>query len=489
MFLDAFFPGRIGEPHPNPNLNTNMTPRFYGTPSATAVPAIKSREDFVRALRGNDQDALHGITGTKAAQAFGFFENPNGIESHRFDGFASYLAACTKKVWCASRAVDIVANVVLSTDMQVEHREVEKRKKKKPVRLDPDLARLLANPNKHDTISQLLYLWVAHMKFTGNAFWFLDNINGLGQPEAIYALNPKHVRIVPSKTDRISHYVYRVGGAEIRIEVNEMIHFKKPHPDHELWGLGEVEQGENLYNEFINRSLYNTKLIANGASPSSIMVKEDYQGDQDEWDKMRAKFDERYGGVKNTGKVGWVNGKWSLLQLGIDSQKMQEMEKGKVNKEDIFLNHGVPLSVAGIGAAANYATAKQDDINFRKNTVLPLVNLFCDSINHTENGLICRFHSDLKLSFSLSGLIDVEQVTKDYGPLVDKGAMTLNEFREKAGLPRIENPLLDAFYINTTRMPLEMAGLADVPAVPGEPKPGSGAGGSGDGGGGGSQNV
>jgi HK97 family phage portal protein len=463
-----------------------MTPRFFGTPSATAVPTIKSREDFVRALRGNDQDALHGIAGAKAAQAFGFFENPNGIEAHRFDGFASYLAACTKRVWCATRAMDIVANVVLSTDMQVVHRDAEKRKKKKPVRINPDLSRLLAYPNKHDTISQLLYLWVAHMKFTGNAYWFLDNINGYGQPEAIYALNPKHVRIVPSKTDRISHYVYRVGGAEIRIELNEMIHFKRPHPDNELFGLGEVEQGEDLYNEFINRSLYNTKLIANGASPSSIMVKEDFNGDQDEWDKMRAKFDERYSGVKNTGKVGWVNGKWSLLQLGIDSQKMQEMEKAKVNVEHIFLNHGVPLSVAGFGAA-NYATSRQDRINMRSDTVLPMLNLFCDSINHSENGLIARFHKDLKLDFSLAGLVDIEQVTKDYGPLVDKGAMTLNEFREKAGLPRVENPLLDAFYVNANRMPLEMAGLADVPAETGEPKPA--AGGSGDGGGGGSQNV
>lgn len=463
-----------------------MTPRFFGTPSAKAAQAIRTREDFVQALRVNDQAALHGVPQTKASQPFGFFENPNGIQAHKFEGFASYLAACTKKVWCSTHAVSLIANVVLSTDMQVVHRDAEKRKKKKPVRLDPDLARLLAYPNKHDTISQLLFLWVFHMKLTGNAFWFLDEMNGLGQPNAIYALNPKYVRIVPSKKDRISHYVYSVGGAEIRIEVEEMIHFKRPHPDNDLFGLGEVEQGESLYNEFINRSLYNTKLLENGGSPSSIMVKEDFQGDQEEWDKMRAKFDERYSGVKNTGKVGWVNGKWSLLELGLDAQKMQELEKAKVNKEDIYINHGVPLSVAGYGAA-NYATSRQDTINFRKFTVLSLVNLLCDSINHADNGLIARWHKDLKLDFALDGLIDVEQVTKDYGPLVDKGAMTLNEFREKAGLPRVDNPLLDAFYVNANRMPLEMAGLADVPPDPTATDPG--AGGSGDRGGSGSEKV
>ena len=454
-----------------------MTPRFFGTPSAKAAAAIRGRDDFLVALRANDQASVHGMD-KKAPQSFGFFDTPGGMPTHNFDGFASYLAACSKKVWCAAKAVDIVANVVLSTDMSLAHRDTEKRKKKRPVKADPELLRLLANPNPHDTISEMLYLLVAHLKFTGNGFWFKDRMNAYGQPEAIYWLNPKNVLIVGHRTERISHYLYRVNGTEVRFEPEEIIHFKRPHPDNPLWGLGEVEQGEGLYNEFINRSLYNTKLIANGASPSSILVKEDFSGDQEEWDKMRAKFEDRYGGVKNTGKTAWVNGKWQLLQLGLDARKMQEMEKAKENKEDIFLNHGVPLSVAGY-PSANYATARQDDINFRKNTVLPIINLIVDALN-SPRGFITAFNPELKLDFSLAGLIDVEQVAKDYGPLVDRASMTPNELREKAGLPRSDNPLLDQFYIGSNRMPLEMAGLADVPPITAEPKPG--AGGSGDGG-------
>lgn len=474
MFLDAAPAAPLVKLHPNPNTTPNMTPRFYGTPTAKAATVIRGREEFLAALRENDQSKLLGVKApdTKAAQSFGFFENPMGLPVHKFEGFASYLQAATGKVWCTARAIDIVANVVLSTDMQVVHRDPEKKKKKKAVRVAPELSALLANPNPHDTISEVLYLWVAHMKATGNAFWFLDNQNAYGQPEAIYPLNPKFVRIVASKTDRVSHYIYSVNGSEVRIETSEMIHFKRPHADSSLFGLGEIEQGESIYNEFINRGLYNTRFIANGASPSSILVNESFEGDQEEWDKLRAKFEERYGGVRNTGKTAWVNGKWSLLQLGLDAQKMQEMEKAKVNKEDIFLNHGVPLSVAGFSNAANYATAKQDDISFRKLTVLPLLNLFCDAMN-SPRGLIARYHTDLKLDFSLTGLVDVEQVMKDHTPLVDRGGMTLNELREKAGLPRVENPLLDQFYILSTLVPLEMSGLADIPplapATPGAP--------------------
>ena len=159
------------------------------------------------------------------------------------------------------------------------------------------------------------------------------------------------------------------------------------------------------------------------------------------------------------------------LQLGLDAQKMQEMEKAKVNVEHIFLNHGVPLSVAGFGAS-NFATAQNDRINFRSDTVLPLINFFIDGIN-SPRGLIPAFHADLKLDFSLDGLIDVEQVGKAYQWLVDSGGMSPNDAREMAGLPRIDNPMLDQYFIKSDRMPIEMAGLADVPplAPPAKPKP------------------
>ena len=54
----------------------------------------------------------------------------------------------------------------------------------------------------------------------------------------------------------------------------------------------------------------------------------------------------------------------------------------------------------------------------------------------------------------------MEQTVKDYKPLVEIGAMTLNELREKSGLIRSDNPLLDEYYINDRYIPLPMAGMA-----------------------------
>jgi len=442
-----------------------MTPRIYGTPTAKAAAVIKSRSDLTLALRSNDQKRLSGINadedGIDLFSGGGFADVVPGIRTHQFSGYSSFLDAGTKRVWAAARAVDITANVVISTDMKLAHRDAEAKKKKKAIKADPELVRLLANPNPHDTISEMLYLLVAHLEFTGSGFWFKDEMNGLGQPNNIYWLNPRCMQITPDRNAKVAKYTYSVNGTEINFTPDEIIHFKRPHANNPLWGLGSIEQGESLYEDFINRSLYKTRFMANGAVPSGILVREEWDGSDEDWQKTKAAFQQNYGGVKNAGKIAWMNGKWSLLQMGITAAEMQEMEKEKVNIEHIFLNHGVPLSVAGFGSA-NFATARVEEMNHRKHKCLPMVNLITDKLN-SPHGLIPAFHENLKLDFPLTGLIDVEQVMKDYGPLFDRGGLTGNQLRELGGLARENNPMLDQYMIKKDYIPLEMAGLAEVP--------------------------
>jgi len=269
----------------------------------------------------------------------------------------------------------------------------------------------------------------------------------------------------------VAKYIYRVNGAEIDFTPDEIIHFRRPHANDPLWGLGEIESGESLYDDHINRSLYNSRFMANGAMPSGVLVNENYDGSAEEWEKMKSSFADKYTGVRNSGKVAWMNGKWTLLQMGITAQAMQELEKSNTNIEHIFLNHGVPLSVAGF-TSRNFATARQEDINFRKYTVLSKLNLFADAMN-SSRGFIQAFNPELKLDFSLAGLIDVEQVAKDYAPLFDRAGISPNDFRELCGLQRANDPMLDQHFCLNTYVPIEIAGVAmEDPALT-SPKPGA----------------
>ncbi len=375
---------------------------------------------------------------------------------HRFADFESYLLAGSKKIWATWKACDIIAQKTSTTPFKTVRTRTTDA-------VDvPGLARLLEWPNKTQTFAELLYLTVIHLRLTGNAYWFKSEATIKGdRPIDLYALNPKRISIVPNSNLGIKGYIHTMGGATMPLYWEEVIHFKRPHPNNDYYGIGDLEAGESLFDESINRSTWSEGFWKNGASPSGVLIGEDQSQitDEEEFDKLKRKWQAQYGGSKNSGKTAWLLGKWSYQQLGLTAQEMQNIEASRMNVENIFTMHGVPLSVAGVRDSANYATAKIDNIRFKEYTVLPMVRLLQDSIN---TDLVAGFAKNVEFQFNLTGLVNVEQAMLDYGPLFDRGGMTINELRDAAGLPVDEdNPLWNQAFINAGLVPLDLSGILD----------------------------
>jgi HK97 family phage portal protein len=384
------------------------------------------------------------------------------IEINKFADFHSYLGAVSKNCWAAFRACNLIGNVVITTDFQVID------DKNEPVvltgnNLAPNAATLrdiMKKPNAFDTWEEMLYLTVFHLEATGNCYWLMDEINLNGRPSELWVLNPAFVSIEPDPETKIKCYVYKINNKHIKFLPSRIIHFKKPNPNSSLMGLGNIEAGESLYNRHINSNILKEEFISNGATPSGVLIKETAVGNEVEWKKFKKKFSEEYTGKKNIGKVAFLNGKWKWLKMGMDSSEMQEVEGDRENINQIFANHGIPLSIAMIDKATNYATAKQDDVNFRSMTCLPIIELIVRRLNHSFMPL---FDARWKMDYSLSGLVNIEQLTAEYAPLVSAGALTPNQLREQLGLGRVEdNPAMDVYYFGANMVPVEMAGLANV---------------------------
>ena len=387
-----------------------------------------------------------------------FTELPDGVPLSKLGDYQSYLKAATKKVWASWKACDIVAQTVQGTDMNVRNRRDE------IVENPPaDLARILQYPNQWITAGEMYYLLVMHLKILGNAFIYKSetDLNG-NRPKELYIINPKRMKIVPGTTTKIKGYVYSVNGNEVPFEPNEIMHFKRPHPDNEYWGLGDIEAGEEVFNSIINRDSWEGSFWKNGASPAGILRYEELISDQDQFDRIKAKWRKEYEGRENAGKTAIVSGKWQYNQVGLSAVEMQNLEQRKYSVQEIFMQHGVPLSVAGLENSANYATAKVQDTQFRRYTVLPMVDIIQDTFN-TD---FASGWGDFKMVWEVGGLIPSGDVINDFIPLFDRGGMTINELRSKAGLaPDPDNPLWEQSFINAGLLPLELAGIADQSAT------------------------
>jgi HK97 family phage portal protein len=378
-----------------------------------------------------------------------------GIPIHQFRNYESYLQAVSKKVWAAWKACDICANSVSNTPFVVKRAGGTD-----PVKV-PELEQLFSAPNPFQTWRELEYLSVMHIKATGNGFWYKAEANLQGdRPRQIFPLNPRRIKIVPDeRTGDPRGYIYQgTNGLQIPFDLEEVIHFRRPHPNNDYYGLGDIEPGEAIYNDHINRNTWGEGFWKNGASPSGILICEDNITDEKEWEQIKLKWKKDYQGMDNTGKQAWLSGKWRHEQLGLNAAEMQNIEQAKWNVEQIFLMMGVPLSVAGIRDAANYATADIDNQRFKEYTILPIVLLLQDTIN---TDLIHGWDPRLTLTFNVTGLINVGKVVQELGPAFDRGWITINEARERMGLDRDDdNPIWNQHFINAGLVPIELAGVS-----------------------------
>jgi HK97 family phage portal protein len=387
-----------------------------------------------------------------------FIEMRIGVPVNRFSDFSTYMACGYKKVWATFRACKIIASTMMTAEFKIV----------KNVKTADDVTEkfggFLRKPNPYDSWEELLEMWSFHMELVGNAYWLKDEMDAYGRPKAIYPLLPQFMQVVPDERTRVNRYIYRVNGKELEFSPDELIHFRFTNPNNIIMGMGSIEPSEALYNEYINKTTLGEKFLENGAQMSGILSRETEIIDEDQWRALKKKFTLEYAGTRNAGKVAFLNGKWSYQKLGMTMQEMQSLEKEKWNIEQIFLNHGVPLSVAGVDGAANYATSRQDEINFRKYKVVPMLDLLVGKLN--ADGFFHDKRKDVRLTYEMSGLVDVKQIVDEYGPLVDKGAMTLNELRVMCNLPIVENEFLNKHYINTGRIPIEMSEVSSNQQIP-----------------------
>lgn len=376
-----------------------------------------------------------------------------GLELSQFANYESYLKAGSKRIWATWKACDIVGKVLMDTPIKLTRKGGDGT----AITNAPGLSGLLAAPNPLWTFAEMVYLFAFHFKLTGNAYWAKDQANLAGdQPKAIYPLNPKNITIAVDGARGVVGYMYRINGVVIPYDPEEIIHFRNPHPDNPWYGLGEIEAGESLFQEFLNREGFSSRFWKNGASPSGILICEDQITDQPAFEQAKKKWQSEYGGTKNSGKTAWLTGKWKYEKLGLSMVEMQSIEAGQNNLENIFHMHGVPLSVAGIREAANYATAQVDELIFRRYTIKPMMRMFSDTL---QQELVDGYPGNLLLVPEVSGLTDLASVVTNLLPLFDRGALSLNEIRIAAGYPAItDDPLFEQHFINAGLVPIELAG-------------------------------
>jgi len=326
---------------------------------------------------------------------------------------------------------------------------------------------LLSRPNAQMSQADLWNWWVADMLLGGEHGWEVVN-NGRGKPVEIWPRQPHIFAVLPNPARR---RYFEVAGYEIddrqgdpyTLPPGEFVHYKYFNPRNPWRGIGVLLALRMAILIDVFAQAWERFLFQNNARPDYAVVTP--QGTtRSEREDIEKKIEQKYGGVKNAGRViALEEGITDIKILSYRPKDLGELELRKMSRDEIAGGFGVPDILMGFGSDTYDTEIKRTAAiqALYSMTIKPLLGFRDDKLTK---------------AFQARGLLaDNESLVTDYG-----GVAELQEEQDKAWTRAKEQIGCGALTINDWRAaaglrPYPWGGLAWLPAnlvpVSGAPTP------------------
>jgi HK97 family phage portal protein len=322
---------------------------------------------------------------------------------------------------------------------------------------DHPLLRLFSRANPYLNGFDATVLRIIHGELTGNAYLHPVIDRALGVPTELWLMPPQWVTIVPDKELFIKGYKYGASEAtQVDLKPDEVIHFKRPHPNDMYYGMGKVEgawgsvQANNALHEMDHA------MFKNRARPDYIGTVKGSPSDE-ELDRLEVAIKES---LRGTDKVG----KFILTSADLTLQPMSFPPKDLTGRdeivEEIAAIFGVPVSMLKTNDP-NLASATTGFAQWREGTIAPLLRMDEETLNQRLLPLF-GIEGEAVLAYDDPVRSNEQFELTSRSASVAGGWRTPNEARTEEGLEPLDTP-----YAN------ELKGAA---AAQGQPMPSVGGG-------------
>ena len=308
------------------------------------------------------------------------------------------------------------------------------------------------NPNLDQTTSELLEAQSKSFEVTGHMYTIVTAINEDREPIDIEFVDPIYVQPVYSTGNEIIRYTvtakatsetferklindkYSYFNKDMSRELNDMSTFAPASKSYSNKGMSpyaglfyELEQLQNAY-------VHNSSMLKNGANPS-LVVATDSDSDvatlnPDQREFMRRQIEQKYQGPENAGNVMIMDGTKSVTALNISNKDMNFIEMVTENKNQIYTNRRIPLSL--IDKSPKYDNMYIGEIQLFRNCVFPFAKKYFEEM---DLFLMRRYRNGKDRRYILTfdpNDVDVMQYVKinEAKVISETGVVTINETRE-----------------------------------------------------------
>lgn len=340
---------------------------------------------------------------------------------------------------------------------------------------DEKLRMLFYRPNQLQGRSEFFQQLFGFKLITGNSYTYaikLDAGQNKGKIQEMFVMPSQWTEIITGGAlQPVKGYRVIIGEQGIEFEPTEVLHDKYPNYDYDfgqdLYGMSPIRAAARVVSKSNEAYIASHKsfenmgaigIVASDAGPNSTS-----EFTEEQAINIERSWSKRYGGSSKRGKLAFTSARVKFIDMGLSPVDLGIIEDQKWNLQDICRVYHVPSLMFNDNDSStynNYDTARRV---FYNNAVQPLVNSWLEEFNR----FIGDAYGDLQVVLDWGKVPELQKdrkvLAETYRILVQEGAMSLAEFREKMGLDAAEDEDLNRYFVNAGRVPLGMDINPDAP--------------------------
>ncbi len=291
---------------------------------------------------------------------------------------------------------------------------------------------LFNRPNPIMTRRQFRFTLVTHLELTGMAFVLMAD-NALGRPAELWPLSPADLLEIKAGDDTtrpITEFVFQgPGGNRVSYRPGEILYFRHPSPKSLIYGSSPIEAMAHAYDIDLAVRVYQKNFFRNAARPEVVLATDQRLTEQ-EARRILTRWNQKHQGLAHVFEPTVLDGGLKVQPLSFSAKDFEFMSLAGWTQDNILAAYQVPAGKLGLVKDVNRANALGIDITFNAECIRPRLDLIEDVLC---TFLLPRYGAGLILRHDNPVPTDRAQAHKEAMAQLDRGALTINEYRVSQG--------------------------------------------------------
>ena len=330
-------------------------------------------------------------------------------------------------VWAAIR---ILSESVAQLPIQLVERAENGDKQN---RSDHFLYKVIHNkPNEFMTNYTFIQKIMYDLCVAGNSYVKIER-NGAGRPVALHPLNVSDVEI---KIFEERYYYYDNNTGE-SLEYEEILHFKIMSQDG-MTGTSPIDTCANSISWGLGLEAYGNSYFQNGAKLSGVL-QTDRALSTEAIDRLRNSFDMNYSKIGDSNKTMILEEGLKFTGISLSNEASQFLSSRQFSIEEIARIFNIPPHLLRDLSKSSFNNIQEQSREFVQYSLMPYLAMIEQEM--TNKLFKKNEQGKLFIEFNTNALLrgNPQERAEYYRTMLNIGAMTINEIRQKENMNVVEN--------------------------------------------------